>query len=180
MMVYCITYDNNLLSFESLFGEKIKMSNALKARAGEHDELQFNSFSNTKAFEIGLRLVEVARMNGYQVAIDIRKHGQQVFHYACEGTSRDNDEWIVRKNKVTDYFGKSSIYIKEMIKDAGKTQEELFFIDSMEFSSFGGAFPIIIRDTGAIGTVTVSGLPDEQDHELVVSVLREFVETDGE
>ncbi len=151
------------------------MSSVLKIRENEHAELQFNSFSNAKAYEIGLRLVEVAGLNGYQVTIDICKHGQQIFHYACEGTSRDNDQWIIRKNKVVDYFGKSSIYIKEMVKESGVTLEELFFIDGMKFSAFGGAFPIIIRDTGAIGTVTVSGLPDEQDHELVVSVLREFV-----
>jgi len=39
----------------------------------------------------------------------------------------------------------------------------------------GGAFPIIVRDVGAVGTVAVSGLPQAENHALVVSVLREFL-----
>jgi uncharacterized protein (UPF0303 family) len=39
----------------------------------------------------------------------------------------------------------------------------------------GGAFPIIVRNVGVVGTVTVSGLPQEEDHRPVVDVLREFL-----
>ncbi len=91
-MVYCITYDKKLLSFERKNqGERWKMSNILKARDEEHSELQFSSFSNSMALELGLRLVEKARLKEQVVTVDIRKHGQQIFHYALEGTSADND-----------------------------------------------------------------------------------------
>ena len=34
---------------------------------------------------------------------------------------------------------------------------------------------LIVRNVGVVGTVTVSGLPQEEDHRLVVDVLREFL-----
>jgi uncharacterized protein (UPF0303 family) len=34
---------------------------------------------------------------------------------------------------------------------------------------------VIVRGAGAIGTITVSGLPQDQDHELVVTVLEGFL-----
>ena len=46
---------------------------------------------------------------------------------------------------------------------------------SGEFAAHGGAFPVIVRDVGVVGTVTVSGLPQEEDHRLVVAVLRAFL-----
>jgi uncharacterized protein (UPF0303 family) len=48
-------------------------------------------------------------------------------------------------------------------------------ISSSEFAAHGGAFPLIIRGVGVIGTITVSGLPQEEDHELVVTTLRKFL-----
>ena len=39
------------------------------------------------------------------------------------------------------------------------------------YAAHGGAFPILLRGTGCIGTVAVSGLPQLEDHRLVVEVL---------
>ena len=175
--MYSITNDSYFLSYESLNGVNVKTGNILKMREQEHEELQFESFSNSLALKIGLRIVEKAEAEKESITVDIRKHGQQIFHFACKGTSADNDDWIIRKNRVADRFGKSSIYMKEFLQEKGVSLEELFFLDSRDYASFGGAFPIIIRNTGMIGTVTVSGLPDEKDHELVVSVIREFIQT---
>lgn len=40
----------------------------------------------------------------------------------------------------------------------------------------GGAFPIRVRQCGVVGTVSVSGLAQLGDHELIVTVLEKFVE----
>jgi len=141
----------------------------------EHDELQFKSFSNIKALEIGLRLKEIAEKKQLAITIDIERHSQQLFHYALEGTSKDNDQWIKRKNRVVNHFGKSSYYIKKYIEKKNTSLKDLFFLNSEEYSAFGGAFPIFMKDTGIVGTITVSGLPDVEDHNLVVAVIKEFI-----
>jgi len=40
-----------------------------------------------------------------------------------------------------------------------------------EFAAHGGSFPITIAGSGVIGSVGVSGLPQRDDHELVVEAL---------
>jgi uncharacterized protein (UPF0303 family) len=61
------------------------------------------------------------------------------------------------------------------LKSKGQTMEEKYLISSGEFAAHGGAFPLIIRGVGVVGTITVSGLPQEEDHQLVVATLRKFL-----
>lgn len=147
----------------------------LKRLDKEHKDLQFTSFSNKKALRIGHKLLEIAEEKDLAITIDITRHNQQLFHYACEGTSLDNDEWVKRKSNVVNHFGKSSFYIKHFLEQNKTSLEQMFFLNQNEYSPFGGSFPIIIKDTGCIGTITVSGLPDEEDHKLVISVIKEFI-----
>ena len=45
-----------------------------------------------------------------------------------------------------------------------------------DFVTAGGCFPIRLRGSAAVlGSITVSGLPERQDHELVVAVLAEHL-----
>lgn len=141
----------------------------------EEAEIQFTEFSNETAWRIGSRLVEVAQRESLGVAIDIRRHGQQLFHAALPGTSADNDAWIRRKIRVVNRFGHSSFYMGNLYKSQGSTIEEKSLLDPTRYAPHGGAFPIIIKGVGVVGTVTVSGLPQAEDHKLVVRILREFV-----
>ena len=143
----------------------------------EEDELQFRSFSNALALRVGLRLVDVATAAGQAVTIDIMRGEQQLFHHALEGTSSDNDDWIRRKNRVVRRFGHSSFYMGLYYKSRDTTIEAKSLLDPREYAPHGGAFPLTIRGVGVVGTVSVSGLPQEEDHRLVVGVLREFCET---
>jgi uncharacterized protein (UPF0303 family) len=147
----------------------------LKDLLQQEDEIQFSSFNNDMAFAIGTALLEAARSKGKGVTIDIARHGQQLFHFAMQGTSRDNDVWIQRKNNVVNRFGHSSFYMGISLKRKGQTIEEKYLISSSEYAAHGGAFPLIIRGVGVVGTITVSGLPQEEDHELVVTTLRKFL-----
>src|SRR5712692_7322581 len=134
----------------------------------QEEEIQFTSFSNDTALAVGMALLQEARKRGKPVTIDITRSGQQLFHFAMAGTSIDNGEVIKR-------FGHSSYYMGISLQNAGQTIEEKYLISSSDYAAHGGAFPLIIRDVGVVGTITVSGLPQQEDHELVVTTLKQFL-----
>jgi uncharacterized protein (UPF0303 family) len=141
----------------------------------QEDALQFAEFSNDMAYELGVRLVAGARREGKSITIDISRNGQQLFHCALPGTSADNDEWIKRKNRVVNRFGHSSFYLGRYYANQGTTLEERMYLDPAEYAAHGGAFPILIKGVGVVGTITVSGLPQQEDHEFVVRTLAEYL-----
>ena len=140
--------------------------------AAQEKELQFTSFTNDDAWELGSALVGTARQEQLGVAIDITRNGQQLFHAALPGTSPDNDAWIARKARVVNRFGHSSLYVREDSLSRGTTAEEEFGLDPALFAVHGGAFPVLIRAVGPVGVVVVSGLPQVDDHRMVVAALR--------
>lgn len=144
----------------------------LEELLAQEDELQFTSFTNDDAWELGSRLVTAARSQGLPVAIDISRGEQRLFHAGMPGSAADNDAWIERKNRVVRRFGHSSYY---MGVEQGDAFGASYLLDEREYAAHGGAFPVRVRDVGVVGTVTVSGLPQEEDHRFVVAVLREFL-----
>ena len=147
----------------------------LKNIEEQEKELIFTSFNNNVALEIGMRLIEKGKNLSKAITIHITKNGHQLFHYSFEGTSPDNDKWILRKNNVVNRFYRSSLYMGLKLKLVNKSIEEKYLVSSKEYAPYGGAFPIIIKNTGIIGTITVSGLSQEEDHNLVVETIREYL-----
>ena len=143
----------------------------------DHEELtlQFERFDHDTAWELGMALVAKARAAAAPVAVDVRRNGHQLFHAALPGTAPDNDEWIARKIRVVDRFGRSSLNVGERARQAGMTFEEQMRLDPDRYAAHGGAFPITVRGVGVVGAVAVSGLPQLDDHKLVVEVLSEFL-----
>ena len=143
--------------------------------AAQESDLQLDRFDNDDAWALGVALVEEARRRDLSVVIDINRSGQQLFHAAMPGTATDNDIWIARKARVVTRFGHSSLYMGQLCRDAGTTLAAKFELSAEQYAAHGGAFPLIVRNVGPVGVVTVSGLPQVQDHRLVVMVLREFI-----
>ncbi len=141
----------------------------------QEEELQFPSFTNDTALDLGMALLNAARTRGQPVTIDITRHGQQLFHFAMTGTSADNDHWIRRKNNVVARFGHSSYYMGRQLASAGQSMEDKYLLSSQEYAAHGGAFPLIVRGAGVIGAITISGLPQAEDHDVVVTTLRAFL-----
>ena len=75
-------------------------------------------------------------------------------------------------------YGHSSHFVGTQFRAKGTAFEVSSRLDPGQYAAHGGAFPMLIRNVGVAGTVTVSGLPQVEDHELVVEVLREFLGSD--
>jgi uncharacterized protein (UPF0303 family) len=140
--------------------------------AAEEEELQFTSFTNDDAWELGTALVEYARREGAPVAIDISRNHHQLFRAALPGATPDNDTWIERKQRVVQRFGHSTLHTRQVFVERGTTFEEALGLDPQRYAAHGGGFPVIVRSVGPVGVVVVSGLPQLEDHRMVVSALR--------
>ena len=140
--------------------------------AAEEAELQFSSFTNDDAWELGRALAELACRQGAPVAIDISRNHHQLFHVALPGATPDNDTWIERKARVVHRFGHSTLHMRQASIERGTTFEEQFGLDPQRYAAHGGAFQVVVRSVGPIGVVVVSGLPQLEDHRMVVAALR--------
>jgi uncharacterized protein (UPF0303 family) len=137
--------------------------------------LQFDRFGNDVAIDLGLHLLAAAREQGLPIAISVRRNGHRLFHVALPGTAPDNDRWLERKARVVDLFGHSSFYVGTTFREKGSTFEAESGLDAELYAAHGGVFPVIVRGTGPVGTVGVSGLPQADDHEFVVTELESFL-----
>lgn len=148
---------------------------ALAELLDQERRLVFPRFDNDTAIALGLMMTETARERGLPITIDVTRAGQQIFHVALPGTVADNDHWIARKVATVMRFGHSSYYVGRSTAARGVTLEERFLVDPRRFAAHGGSFPVVVEGTGLVGTVTVSGLPQEEDHRFVVEALTRFL-----
>jgi uncharacterized protein (UPF0303 family) len=146
----------------------------LSALLAEEDELQLESFDNDRAIALGLMLLDEARTRAAPLTIRVTRAEQLLFHAAMPGTVLDNDHWVRRKTATVWRFGHSSWYMANLCRIRGVTLAERYGVEPAAYAASGGAFPVRLRGTGLVGTAAVSGLPQEEDHQLVVAVLRRF------
>ncbi|MFD7322759.1 heme-degrading domain-containing protein [Streptomyces sp. NPDC059875] len=133
-------------------------------------------FTYDDAWALGQLLVGLARERRAPVAIDIRRGAQQLFHCALPGSSADNDAWIDRKRRVVERYGESSFLVGARFRAKGTTFEQSSRLDPDRYAAHGGSFPVAVEGAGVIGSVTVSGLPQAEDHAMVVEALGRLLE----
>ncbi len=140
----------------------------------QEEELQFKSFDNDIAHEIGLMLFRKAREYNYPVAINITRNGQSIFYIALTGATNNNENWLRRKINTANHFQNSSMIVQLRSEQRKKSLSESHGLSDFDYAAAGGAFPIKVRGVGMIGTIAVSGLASEEDHMLIVDCLREY------
>jgi uncharacterized protein (UPF0303 family) len=113
------------------------------------------------------------------IVIDIRRFaphlgsqsGAPLFYAALRGTSPDNAEWARRKANLVARLHRSSYAVGLALNARNTNLQEKYGFAVADYASHGGSFPLTLVGTGVIGSVTVSGLPQRDDHELVVEAL---------
>jgi uncharacterized protein (UPF0303 family) len=133
-------------------------------------ELQLPRLDAQVAWELGTRLRTMAVECGLAVVIDVRRFGQPLFYAALDGTTPDNVEWVRRKSNVVARFHRSSYGVGLNLKSKSDSLEARG-LPTADYASHGGSFPLSVEGAGVVGSVTVSGLPQRADHELVVEAL---------
>jgi uncharacterized protein (UPF0303 family) len=141
--------------------------------ARQEAELHFPSFDYDTAWRLGLSLRELALSRKQSIVIDIRRFGQphQPLFYTALGGTPDNQRWVQRKINVVARFHRSSYAIGLMLEQTNRTFSDRYNLPDADYAPHGGCFPIHVAGTGIIGSVTISGLPQRDDHNLVVEAL---------
>ncbi|MGE0008780.1 MAG: heme-degrading domain-containing protein [Parvibaculaceae bacterium] len=141
----------------------------------QEQRLRFREFSEATAWEIGMRLRALAEARRLPIVIDIRLANRQLFHSALPGSTPDNPEWVRRKSNVVLRYLKSSYRVGCELAARSDTLDQHRGVSPMDYAPHGGSFPIHVEGAGVVGAVTVSGLPQRDDHNLVVEALAAFL-----
>jgi uncharacterized protein (UPF0303 family) len=140
--------------------------------AQQEKELVFPAFDFDVAWDLGSSLRALAVTRKFPIAIDVRRFGgQPLFFTTLPGTAPTNAEWVRRKSNVVEMLHKSSYRIALEQKRKNTSLAEKHALSPADYAEAGGSFPITVRGTGVIGSVTISGLPQRLDHETVVEGL---------
>jgi uncharacterized protein (UPF0303 family) len=147
------------------------LSEDLERIALQERELSLPRLDAQVAWQLGVRLRDLAEQRGLAVVIDVRRFGQPLFYAALEGTAPDNAQWVRRKSNVVARFHRSSYAVGLKLKAKSETLAEQQGLPLIDYSAHGGSFPLAVDGAGVVGSATVSGLPQRADHELVVEAL---------
>ncbi len=146
--------------------------------ARQEEALRFAKFDEADAWALGFAMRKAAQERNLPFVIDIRIGNRPLFYTALPGTSPDNWNWVRRKVNTVMHFHKSSYRVGREHDLQGKKFEASRGLDPMEYAPNGGSFPIHIAGTGVVGTVTVSGIPQRDDHGFVVEMLCAHLKAD--
>lgn len=146
---------------------------------GEVAELQFTRFTNDDAVALGQLLVQLGVGRNLPIAIGIGKPNHVLFRAALDGATPDNDFWLEAKSRTAARYLVPSLLVGLRARRNGGRAEDNPMFDTSTHAAHGGSFPLYIRGVGPVATVTVSGLPQLEDHRLVVEALRTFHAADG-
>lgn len=137
----------------------------------QEDRLQFERFDAASAWELATRLKAMAEADRLAITIDIQLHGRPLLFYSLPGSGPDTVDWVRRKRNVVLRYHRSSYAIGLQLERDRTTLTEQLGLDLRDYAPHGGCFPLLLRGTGCVGTITVSGLPQRQDHELIIEAL---------
>jgi len=111
-------------------------------------------------------LQNVAQSNYENVAVLIKINNRPIFFHAGKNTTNENNVWIKKKENTVDTFDHSSLFEKALFENNPLDFYESNGLSPKDYALAGGGLPIIVQNSGIIGSLIISGLTDEEDHEL--------------
>ena len=119
--------------------------------------LRFSEIDSGMIRRICDRIASAASGSSQAVCILARVNKLVLYALSLPGASANNSAWAIRNA------------MRNMLK-SGKTFDECG-MDSSEYGFSGGSFPLLLTGGLCIGSITVSGLSGEEDHQLVADAI---------
>jgi len=139
--------------------------------AEQEKRLAFGAFDEATAFSIGSALRERALAEKLPIVIQVSVWDRLLFYAALPGSSSSNFDWVRRKINVVKMFQKSTYRMVLEQNSPDRAFKTGHGLPVSEYVLAGGGFPLVIKGVGAVGAFGVSGLPERDDHGIVVDAL---------
>ena len=128
-------------------------------------------FSNDIGLKLVLKIINLARDRNQKIAVEICRINHSIFLYVDDSLPADKHNWLRRKANVAKHFEESSLSVKNDLKNGNMTLSETFQLSDKDYLAKGGSIPLFVENAGMIATVTVSGLTDVEDHQIIIDAL---------
>jgi uncharacterized protein (UPF0303 family) len=150
----------------------------IAAILAQEDALRLDSFDEDDAHRLGCLTRDEATRRGTPCAIDIRTAARVLFTTTMPATAPDNADWIRRKSNLVLRVQRSSYGFGRKLEAAGEALGPERGLPLADYAAHGGGFPIHVRGTGVVACLTVSGLPQREDHRLATWGICRFLGLD--
>ena len=146
-------------------------SDDIEAIKRQEAALVFERFDEAVAFEIGSAIRTRALRENLPIIVDIRTFDRPLFYAAMPGSNASNPDWARRKINVVKRYLRSTYRLVLEQQRPDRTFKVGEGLDIAEYVLAGGGFPVTVKGAGVIGVIAVSGLPEREDHNVVVEDL---------
>lgn len=134
----------------------------------QEETFTFTKFSCDDALLLLNAIVSKAKSLDKNVAVRVKYQQDIIVQYLMEGMDYQNSlSWIQRKEKMVEVANHSSYYA--FLDNQTSHLYDAYIFDP-KYAICGGAFPIIEHGK-IVGTITVTGLRPQEDHQLLISGL---------
>jgi uncharacterized protein (UPF0303 family) len=143
----------------------------LQRLALQEQLLQLSQFDEAVAWDLGTRIKHLCEARSVGLTIEIRRAKETLFFYAMPGVVPNNTEWVRRKRNTVELLHQSSYRVGLAHQKENTSLPQKTGVSLNDYAEHGGSFPIRVKGVGCVGTVTVSGVPQREDHAIVVEAL---------
>ena len=148
-----------------------KLDQDLQRLALQEQVLQLSQFDEATAWELGTLIKRICEARGVAVTIEVRRAKETLFFYTMAGVVPNNAEWVRRKRNVVELLHCSSYAVGMSNQKDNTSLPQKAGVALNDYAEHGGSFPVRVKGVGCIGAVTVSGVPQREDHGIVVEAL---------
>jgi uncharacterized protein (UPF0303 family) len=135
--------------------------------------LRFPAFGPHTAWQLGSLLHAALLTQTPGCTVEIELHHKLLFACTTPGAKPNQADWIRRKRNTVRHLRRSSYAVGRELALHNTTLDSAHHLDEADFAAHGGGFPIRLNDDPEtiLGTITLSGLPQRDDHNLVVTAI---------
>jgi len=112
------------------------------------------------------------------VNISLANSQSVVFHATSRsGILPDNDTWVTRKRNSVQRWGVSSWALQKKYNGDEEAFAKKFSLGdrASEYAIHGGGVPVRVKGVeGIVAVIVVSGLSQDQDHQVIIEALDKF------